>query len=357
MNNPTAVLAVLGKRGHVIQEPLESAGIRCSFTKSISGPRRILGVIKDLITQLSAGTNQYTAVISDNLEYLPLANFIAKLIKKPLIARVRGDVWAELQQDLIKKRYDHIILRFLVGRYESALKDSAAIVPVSNYLGNNISRHISVNKNVIKTIPVSVDSNRFAPASRTAALDALGLQGMQILLTVTNFRFPEKIRGILDYSSALKKTLNSYPSLRFYIAGDGPYRETFEQELYMQLGSASSQVTFLGLTRSIDEYYRAATAVLHLTQLDSYARVVIEAQSSGRIVIANRYGALPDLISDGETGYLVSSNRELELKLQPILDSTAPIEKIEKASRSYILAHNQTRIIGEQWLSLLKELT
>jgi glycosyltransferase involved in cell wall biosynthesis len=52
-------------------------------------------------------------------------------------------------------------------------------------------------------------------------------------------------------------------------------------------------------------WYRSVIALLPSVGPESCPTVVMEAMSAGRPVIASRIGGLPDLVADGETGYLV----------------------------------------------------
>ncbi len=69
-------------------------------------------------------------------------------------------------------------------------------------------------------------------------------------------------------------------------------------------------VEYLGLLsqRELAPIYRKAAAVLFLISwCEPFGLVAVEAQASGTPLIATRFGALPEIIVDGESGYVVDS--------------------------------------------------
>lgn len=115
------------------------------------------------------------------------------------------------------------------------------------------------------------------------------------------------------------------------IAGDGPERGHLER-----LAAAGSPVTFLGhLDRAaLDRELDAALAVVvPSVWQEPFGFVVLEAFARGVPVIASRIGALPELVDDGITGFLV-----------PAGDARALREKID-----WLIAHPAERAaMGER---------
>jgi glycosyltransferase involved in cell wall biosynthesis len=70
------------------------------------------------------------------------------------------------------------------------------------------------------------------------------------------------------------------------------------------------QIEYLGLLSQADlaPVYRKAAAVLFMINwAEPFGLVAVEAQASGTPLIATRYGALPEIIREGETGFVVDS--------------------------------------------------
>lgn len=70
------------------------------------------------------------------------------------------------------------------------------------------------------------------------------------------------------------------------------------------------QVEYLGLLSQKDlaPYYRKAAAVLFpIKWCEPFGLVAVEAQASGTPLIATRFGALPEIIVDGRTGFVIDT--------------------------------------------------
>lgn len=69
-------------------------------------------------------------------------------------------------------------------------------------------------------------------------------------------------------------------------------------------------VEFPGFVSDPFEVYRAADAVLVCSRSEAMGRVTVEAMFAGRPVLGYRGGATPELIVDGETGFLYDGGAE-----------------------------------------------
>ncbi len=115
----------------------------------------------------------------------------------------------------------------------------------------------------------------------------------------------EKIKGLQD---VLPIFLDN-PEYDLLVAGDGD----FEPELRRMAANARN-IKFLGrLTADeLETHYRQACAVIVPSVCyEIFAMVVIEAFAQGTPVLANKVGALPELIERSAAGFLFENSREL----------------------------------------------
>ena len=87
------------------------------------------------------------------------------------------------------------------------------------------------------------------------------------------------------------------------IIGDGPLRSALEQES-RDLGVAE-RVTLSGSSRSIHEALSLASLLVHVSDSEGCPNAVMEAMACGRPVVAMVAGDIPDLVSEGVTGFVV----------------------------------------------------
>ena len=97
---------------------------------------------------------------------------------------------------------------------------------------------------------------------------------------------------------------------RLLIAGmiEPQHEDYFNSEIKPHIDGR--QVEYLGLLSQADlaPFYRKAACVLFLISwCEPFGLVAVEAQASGTPIIATRFGALPEIIVEGETGFVVDS--------------------------------------------------
>jgi glycosyltransferase involved in cell wall biosynthesis len=121
------------------------------------------------------------------------------------------------------------------------------------------------------------------------------------------------------------------------MVGDGPDRDRLEQ-LARDLGIAR-QCFFTGYQSEIAGYYRLFDAFVLPSVNEGTPVSAIEALASGTPVVANRVGGVPDVVRDGEDGFLVeagdvegAARRLAELAADPVLR-----ERLGESGRARVL--------------------
>lgn len=87
------------------------------------------------------------------------------------------------------------------------------------------------------------------------------------------------------------------------IAGDGPLRSWLESEIARL--ELDSRITLLGYVRDVKRILGESALLLHVSESEGSPNVVIEALAAGRPVVATDVGDVAQLVSDGETGFVV----------------------------------------------------
>ena len=124
----------------------------------------------------------------------------------------------------------------------------------------------------------------------------------------------EWYKGVHDLIHAVAILSTRHPTLRLEIAGDGPYRGHLES-LARRLGVAD-RVAFRGhLSGEAKESWFAGlhVAAAPSNMWENFPLVALEALVRGRPVVATRIGGIPDIVEDGESGYLVEIDRPDEI--------------------------------------------
>jgi glycosyltransferase involved in cell wall biosynthesis len=85
--------------------------------------------------------------------------------------------------------------------------------------------------------------------------------------------------------------------------GDGDDRARLEQRAH-DLGLARSCL-FLGYQEEVAPWYAVCDAVILTSASEGTPVTIIEALAAGRAVVATRVGGVPDVVDEGETGFMV----------------------------------------------------
>ena len=111
------------------------------------------------------------------------------------------------------------------------------------------------------------------------------------------------IKKISDLIRAMALLHREFPNLRLEIAGAGPESDKLEREVG-HLG-LKDRVRFLGWQRELVPVFRTWDIFALPSSTEGLPMAVLEAMAEGLPVVATDVGGLPELLKDGETGYLV----------------------------------------------------
>jgi glycosyltransferase involved in cell wall biosynthesis len=92
---------------------------------------------------------------------------------------------------------------------------------------------------------------------------------------------------------------------RLLIVGDGPLLPDVQSQV--KSGGLESVVIFTGMQRNIPDYLALFDVFVLSSTRESFPLAAREAMAAGKAVIAPRIGGCPEVVADGETGYLFES--------------------------------------------------
>jgi glycosyltransferase involved in cell wall biosynthesis len=126
-----------------------------------------------------------------------------------------------------------------------------------------------------------------------------------------------RYKGHEEFIQAAATVMEKIPAVRFYIVGDDmlsdePGFVEHLREKGHQLG-LDSKLTFTGFRDDIPQVMSAMDIIVAPSYTEGFGRVVVEALAAGRVVVATRVGGIPEIVKDGETGFLVQPRDVFEL--------------------------------------------
>jgi L-malate glycosyltransferase len=175
---------------------------------------------------------------------------------------------------------------------------SDGITSVSEYLRQETVEAFGVPPERIEVIPNFVDPALYARTRYPCRKNAFLSDGEKLVLHVSNFRPVKRVRDVVRVFARLAREVPS----RLVFIGDGPDRPEAADEARLQ--GVTDRVIFLGKQDSVAEIMACSDLLLLPSQNESFGLVALEAMASGVPVIASRAGGLPEVVEDGETGFL-----------------------------------------------------
>lgn len=230
------------------------------------------------------------------------------------------------------------------------IEESDAVTAVSRYLEQRTRQEFDIGRE-IRVIPNFVDTGRFRRDEGKCVRERFAAPGEKILLHTSNFR---EVKRVPDVVRVFARVRQSLPA-RLLLIGDGPERLP-AQQLARELG-VSREVTFLGELDYIEGIMNCADLFLLPSEQESFGLSALEALACGVPVIASDAGGLPEVLVDGQTGYLLPvgdvqamAERAVELLTDPEL-----FGRMREQCRQRALEFHREKIVP-QYEALYREL-
>src|SRR4051812_42872502 len=179
-----------------------------------------------------------------------------------------------------------------------SIEKSDRITAVSQYLREETCRAFGCDGPDVEVIHNFIDPDIYDRGRYPGLLKQEFGASKPILMHVSNFRTVKRVRDVIRVYAEVNRDL---PSVLVMI-GDGPDRPAAEEEARL-LGVVDS-VSFLGKLDQIAPLLAAADVFLLPSQSESFGLSALEALASGVPVIGTNAGGLPEVVRDGETGFL-----------------------------------------------------
>lgn len=236
------------------------------------------------------------------------ASLAGAVLRLPVVATFHNELFlpGQHQRFLSLKNF---LLRNLADR----------IVLVADYMRDDYVTRGGYSTSKMTTIYNGIEfPERLSDSARKALRRELNLKDADLLVGhVANFRTPKGHRYLIEAAAEVCKRM---PDARFILIGD-PGDGSIETEVQKLAArhNIEDKIIILGFRSDVARLLSLIDVFVLSSLSEGHPLSVVEAMAAGRPVVVTKVGGLPEVVKDGQTGFLVEPK-----------DPTALAERIVK---------------------------
>jgi len=171
-----------------------------------------------------------------------------------------------------------------------------------------------------------------------------------------------EVKDHITLLKAFKRVKNEFPNIALALCG-GPHDEGYYNRVmkFIKDNNLTNNVRPLGTLSDMKSFYAACDCLIFPSKFENFSRVIMEALSSGLPIIASRYGGNIEQITDGENGFLVEPENDVQFANAMMMYLKNPELLINHGTASRKIAETKFSVdmmikkIEELYLSVLSK--
>lgn len=226
-----------------------------------------------------------------------------------------------------------------------SILQSDAVTAVSAALREATMHQLCIEDKPIEVVPNFIDPRRYEAARLLPGARRWARGDERVIVHISNFR---PVKRVLDVVEIFARVRRQMPA-RLLLVGDGPDRVRAEQRCRQD--GLCSDVIFLGNFPAIEEILVGADLFLLPSESESFGLAALEALSCEVPVVASRAGGLPEVVVEGENGYLrpVGDVEAMAAAAIELLADPVKLRAFGAAGRRWALARFEQGAIVAQY--------
>lgn len=242
-----------------------------------------------------------------------LAGIVGRLTGKPVLATLHGHRVGVLDLEVHRSAGTHL-----------------SVVCRQSYFH---ALGLGVSAGQLSCNPNGVDTDAFKPRSRPphGLRASLGIPASAHVVGFLGRLSPEKGPDVFLRAALLAQARLAHT--HFVFVGDGPLAPALRETIAGF--KLERRVHLAGLRRDVASVLNDMDILVSSSHSEAMPLAVMEAMASGLPVVATRVGGLPDMIDQGESGWLVAPNdfEEIATRVHQILATPGELARMGAAAR------------------------
>jgi N-acetyl-alpha-D-glucosaminyl L-malate synthase BshA len=233
-----------------------------------------------------------------------------------------------------------------------SIKAADAVTAVSKFMAEEAKQNLGITQR-IEVIPNFVDTDIYSP--EPCEIDTMKTsEASDLVIThVSNFR---PVKRVDDLIYAMCIVTKEVPASRLLLIGDGPDR--YKVERLIDRLDLRRNVTLTGYRNDVPNLLRCADMLVLCSETESAPLTLLEAMSTGLPVIATKVGGVPEIVRDGENGYLVPIKHpeDIAARILDISSDKVKAAKMGENARKTILENYSADSVVNKYIKVYEEL-
>jgi glycosyltransferase involved in cell wall biosynthesis len=327
---------------------------------------RMFAFISRLAIVLISEVRNYDIVVVSGMKTIPISAVpICRLLGKKCVVRVESPF--EMVEPISAESLDtmhgfigRLLSRILKLMQQTMLRRANCVVAISQDIADRLMRFERPPAR-IERIGNAVELSKFKPVpldEKEQLRNRLAFpDDRTIVLYVGRL---SRAKGVMMLMEAWLELIAKYPNAYLVMVGSGKGSwDDCEADIveYVRNHDLSSQVALVGHSNSVHEYLQASDLFVSPSDYEGFSLTLLEALGCAIPVVTTSVGAAPEIIRDGQNGFLcLPKNKEaLSAALELALGQQDRWASIGRLARKSVQAFDVPEVV-KQYVVLLRQL-
>jgi glycosyltransferase involved in cell wall biosynthesis len=171
------------------------------------------------------------------------------------------------------------------------------------------------------------------------------------------------IKNFELFLTAARMVADAHPNVRFSVVGSrglfGPELEYYERVMRLtQTLNLTDRITFHSPVEDLSQLINTFDVLVSSSHLETFGRTLIEAMALSKPVVATAVGGIPEVVADGEVGFLVPAGDAVAMaeNINKLVADAKLRETMGRKGYERVMKLYDIRMLAREWEQLYETL-